>query len=320
MTETTTKPINSDGQRNLIFYIILGVLILSGVILWFKNSFYDQSEIDARILKNEIYLNESLLFSDNTKGSEKWLWEFGNGDKSTAATGNYNYKTPGSYIVRLTVNGEKQIQFPINVRDTIRNIIDSVLTITGPTAGLINEEIRLEGDGNGRSFEWSFGESGRVDVTGKTALYTYRNPGKYMVRLKTDKSKTPVYHQVFITDNSETMIDDLVAPGDGERMIIDDIKSKLQSIASGGDFNSNYYYLINNYLCNNEKVTVKLDINGKNKQVDFYSYCMGLTFGGDMIIDEVQLSIKPNSNCTSLLNIKQHSAAGQLFQQINLDN
>ena len=48
-------------------------------------------------------------------------------------------------------------------------------------------------------------------------------------------------------------------------------------------------------MCSNEKVTVNIEMNGKKKQTDIYSYCMGLTFGGEIAIDEAQLTIKPNS-------------------------
>jgi hypothetical protein len=39
-------------------------------------------------------------------------------------------------------------------------------------SGIVNEEVRLEAQGNARIYEWSFGETGRVDVKGPTALYT----------------------------------------------------------------------------------------------------------------------------------------------------
>lgn len=178
MSDTNTKQVNSNSQGYVILYILLAVLLLTGLIFLFKSSLFEKRAIDARILKDEIYLNEDLVFTDNTPKATKWLWEFGNGEKATTKTGSYHYTKPDTYIVRLTVDGELRQEFPITVRDTVKAaVIDSVLTISGPTAGLVNEEIRLEGDGEGKDFEWSFGETGRVDVKGKTALYTYRAPG-----------------------------------------------------------------------------------------------------------------------------------------------
>lgn len=311
MPTTDTKQVSSNSQGYVILYILLAVLLLSGLIFLFKSSLFEKRKVDARLLKSEISLNENLVYTDNTPGAKKWLWEFGNGAKSTAQNGSFHYDKPGSYIVRITVDGELREQFPLSVLDTVKTVVDSVLTISGPTAGLVNEEVRLEGDGEGRNFEWSFGETGRVDVKGKSALYTYRTPGKFIIKLRSDKSRVPVYHTILITDPNAETVADLVAPGDGERKTIDDIRARLQAIANGADFNSNYYYLINKYLCGNEKVGVNIDMAGKKKQTDFYSYCMGLTFGGEIAIDEAQLTIKANSTCASLINIKQHSATAQ---------
>jgi hypothetical protein len=97
-------------------------------------------------------------------------------------------------------------------------------------------------------------------------------------------------------------------PGEGERKIIDDIRARLQAIANGADFNSNYYYLTHKYLCNNEKVTVAIEQDSVKRSTDFYSYCMALTFGGEISVDQAQLTISANSSCATLLNIKQHSA------------
>ncbi|MET0573312.1 MAG: PKD domain-containing protein [Pedobacter agri] len=311
MSTSDTKQVSSNAQGYVILYIFLAVLLLTGLIFLFKSSLFEKREVQARILKGEIFLNENLVYTDNTPGAKKWLWEFGNGAKSATQNGSYHFDKPGSYIVRLTVDGELKEQFPLNVLDTVKILVDSLLTISGPTSGLVNEEIRLEGEGQGREFEWSFGETGRVDVKGKTALYTYRTPGRFMVRLRTDKSRRPVFHTIVITDPNAEIVDNIVAPGDGERKTIDDIRARLQAIANGADFNSNYYYLIRKYMCGNEKVSVNVEMNGKRKQTDFYSYCMGLTFGGDIAVDEAQLTIKPNSSCASLINIKQHSAAAQ---------
>ena len=310
MADNNTK-VNSNSQGYVVLYILLAVLLLTGLIFLFKSSLFEKRAVDARILKDELYLNEDLVYTDNTRGATKWLWEFGNGAKSNSQNGSYHYEKPGAYIVRLTIDGQLKEQFPVNVRDTVTTVVDSALTISGPTAGVVNEEVRLEADGIGKNFEWSFGETGRVDVKGKTALYTYRAPGKFIVRLRTEKSRTPVYHTIFVTDPNAEIVQDLVAPGDGERKTIDDIRARLQAIANGADFNSNYYYLVSKYMCNNEKVTVNVEMNGKKKQTDFYSYCMGLTFGGEIAVDEAQLTIKPNSSCASLVNIKQHSASAQ---------
>lgn len=310
MADTTTngKSVSSNSQGYIFLYIFIAILVLAAIIFFFKSSVFDKRNVDARILKNEMYLNDDLVFTDNTKNAKKWLWEFGNGAKSNTQNGSYRYLKSGSYIVRLTVDGELREQFPVNVRDTVASAIDTLLSISGPTSGLVNEEVRLEAEGKANLYEWAFGETGRVDVKGRTALYTFHSPGQYMVKLSTDKGHRPVYHTIFITDPNAVIETELVLPGEGERKVIDDIRARLQAIANGADFNTNYYYLTRKYMCNNEKVTVAVEQDNVKKSSDFYSYCMGLTFGGEIVVDEAQLTISPTSNCAILVNIKQHSA------------
>ncbi|WDF54399.1 PKD domain-containing protein [Mucilaginibacter sp. KACC 22063] len=301
------RPVNTNRQNYLLLYIIVGILLLAGLIFLFKSSLFEKRTINAKILKDEIYLNEDLVYSDNTSGAKAWRWEFGNGDHSTTQNGTYRFKKPGAYIVRVTVDGQLQQQFPIDVKDTVATPVkDTLLTINGPTQGIVNEEVRLEAQGSARIYEWSFGETGRVDVKGPTALYTYHNPGTYFVKLNTDNTSHPVFHKILIT-NPDSTVNAIVTPGEGERKVVDDIRAHLQAIANGADFNSQYYYLVNRYFCGDEKVTVNLEANGEQKQTDFYSYCMRLTFGGGISIDEAQVTLKPKSSCSSLLTVKQHS-------------
>ncbi|MBB6498432.1 PKD domain-containing protein [Pedobacter cryoconitis] len=311
MAETNTsngKSVSSNSQGYIFLYIFIAILIIAALIFLLKSSFFDKRTVDARILKDEMYLNEDLVFTDNTRSAKKWLWEFGNGAKSTTQNGSYRYQKSGSYIIRLTVDGELKEQFPVTVRDTVIAAQDTMVTISGPTSGVVNEEVRVEAEGKANQFEWSFGETNRVDVKGRTALYTFHTPGKFLVKLTTDRSHRPIYHTIFITDPNAELETDMVVPGEGERKVIDDIRARLQAIANGADFNTNYYYLIRKYMCNNEKVTVAVEQDSIKKSSDFYSYCMGLTFGGEIVVDEAQLTISPNSACATLVNIKQHSA------------
>lgn len=302
------RAVNTNRQNYIFLYIVVSILLLAGLIFLFKSSLFDKRNVNARILKDEIAINEDLVYSDNTENAKSWLWEFGNGDKSDKQNGAYRFKKMGAYIVRLTVDGKLQQQFPINVKDTVVQALkDTLLTVNGPTQGIVNEEVRLEAQGNARIYEWSFGETGRVDIKGPTALYTYHNPGTYFVRLNADNGSHPVYHKIQIT-NPDSTVNAIVAPGEGERKVIDDIRAHLQAIANGADFNTHYYYLVNKYFCGDEKTAVNVEASGDSKQTDFYSYCMRLTFGGGVSIDEAQITLKPKSTCSSLLSVKQHSS------------
>jgi len=306
-----SRPVNTNRQNYIFVYIFVSILLLAGLIFLFKSSLFEKREANAQIASDEFSLSESLVYSDNTRDAKKWLWEFGNGDSSPSQNGTYRFRKPGSYIVRLTVDGKLQQQFPVNVRDTlIKTVQDTVVTINGPTSGIVNEEIRLEANGSGKMFEWSFGETGRVDMKGPNAFYTYQKPGTYTVILRTDIMKKPVYQRIVITD-PRAALDTVITPGDDNKKVMDDLRARLQAIASGKDFNSNYYYIVRKYTCGDEKAAVQIEADGQKKQSDLYSYCMRLTFGGGVVIDEAQVTLKPNSTCASMINIKQHSNSGR---------
>lgn len=304
LTRSNTQVEGRSTLHYLFLYFILAILILVGIIFLLKNYFFYERIANAGILKNELYLNEQLVFTDNTEGAKNWQWEFGDGGRSAQQNGTYQYAAAGSYVVRLTIDNQLRVQIPVVVKDTLVNIQDTTLTVNGPTSGFVNEEIRLEAIGRGTQFEWSFGETGRVDVKGRTALYRFHSPGKYLVQLRSDRNR-PVNHLLYITDPSLDTV--LVIPGEGERVIVDDIRARLQAIADGADFNTNYYYLVHRYLCNNEKVSVGIEQDNLKRTDDFYSYCMGLTFSRGISVDQAQLVTSPNANCATLLSIKQHS-------------
>ena len=87
-------------------------------------------------------------------------------------------------------------------------------------------------------------------------------------------------------------------------LIGNDIKEKLQAIADGKPFNTNYNYIMNSYLCKNPDIPV---IINNTKRNDFYSYCQGLRFIGrkKTIIDNVIVDVDSQSECVKKLTVVQ---------------
>lgn len=287
----------------LFLYILLGILVLALVFVLMRN-FFKTRTIDAHLLRQEIFLNEPLVYTDNTGGAQKWLWEFGNGDKSLRQNGSYRFRRAGSYIVRLTVDDELRQQFPVMVKDTVPVVVNSNITINGVTRATVNEQIRLDAEGDANLFEWSFGETGRVDSHNRTAFYTYHTPGSFTVSLRTDKSTVPVFHTIIVEAPFDAGV--IVDPGAGTAQMQNDFREHLQAIANGADFNKHYAYLVRNYLCNEDQTTVQASDETGKKNTSFYSYCMGLPFGKNVVIDNVDLSILPKRTCVSAITVQQH--------------
>lgn len=304
--EPTKRSSGNNSRIYLIIALLLAVGIIAALIFFFRMMSKPEGSINAKIHRSEFYLEEDLVFADNTTGAKKWLWEFGNGDRSTEQSGKYTFKEPGSYVVRLTVNDNMREQFIVVVREPLPvAVIDTVLYVTGPTGGLVFEELRLEANGIGEIFEWSFGETGRIDVIGRSALYTYSKPGTYRVRLRSDKSRDVAIHEVRIIDPTAEMTKELDAPGSGAQKALDDLRAHIQAIADGADFNTKYNFILSKFLCNNDNVKVNVEMEGVRKQMPLYTYLMGLTFSNKITIDDVKVGLQPNSECINIIHVKQ---------------
>ncbi|TDW96805.1 PKD domain-containing protein [Dinghuibacter silviterrae] len=301
------RPVKTGSLNRVIIYLGVGILVLAGLVVLARQVFRKR-DIEAHLMRQEIYLNEPLVYTDNTAGAHAWLWEFGNGDQSASPGGTYHFHKSGRYIVRVTIDGDLRQQFPVTVLDTVAVIRDTAIHITGPSVAAVGEQIRLEADGDANDYQWAFGETGRVDAAGPTVFYAYHLPGEYRVSLRTDKSVIPVYHIVTVTEPYKDP-GELLEPGEGEMKIENDFRVHLQAIASGQDFNTNYYYLVHHYLCNGEKTSVQASDETGQKRSDFYSYTIGLTFTRNIVIDQVTLSIVPHTHCANLVTVQQHRTA-----------
>ncbi|MGJ1295218.1 PKD domain-containing protein [Sphingobacterium spiritivorum] len=305
-----TREESSDDKFNIKSYLIISavgaVLLVSLTIFVMKIFMEPEKKIRAKVFNQDMTLNQDLIYIDNTAGAQKWHWDFGNGDVSTQQDGKYRYKSAGTYVVRLVVNDNLHEQFFVTVKDSVTKVVDSTLQISGPSAGTILKEVRMEVDGPGEIYQWQFGESGKVDVIGKVALYTYSKPGRYRVKVKSDKTLSYTYHTLVIDGAKTDSLDSLAAENQVQKVAIDDLKAQLQAIADGGDFNVRYNYILNKFFCKNERTGVTIKSGGAIKQQDIYSYCIGLTFGGGVKIDNILLMRVPNSSCYQSLIVTQH--------------
>ena len=89
-------------------YISFGVLFLLSLIFFIYQYFRHIDCENAKYIvhADEFLVNRVVEFYDNTEGATSWKWDFGD---STAIDNRqrtfHQYKKPGEYIVKLTING-----------------------------------------------------------------------------------------------------------------------------------------------------------------------------------------------------------------------
>lgn len=287
--------------RKILFVVaamLLCVLVAVLIRLFFSNRI-----VRMTLTPIEVEVGEVVHYADSTRNAGAWLWEFGNGDVSHERSGQYVFKEPGRYQVRLQVDHSLEKKQIVKVNRRANNYgSDQLVKIEAPATAFQGEIISFKGYGPSREWRWQFGESGIVDSREQNPLYAYSEAGRYEVLLTTEETQYPVRHTIEVlpqyAENDST--DVLVVIGN-------DIREHLQAIVDGKPFNVHYNYILKKYLCGNPDIAVTVNNNKKN---DFYSYCQGLKIIArrKTLIDEVFVDMGDNLNneCVMQLMVTQH--------------
>lgn len=295
------------NKKNIIIGVIATLLIAALVALWLqKKVIHSADDIVGVVYPSSVAVGDTLLFEDKTQFAKTKRWNFGDGTTSDKSSGIHFYNKPGYYQVTLIIDNKYSKSFPVMVsargipkpKDTtkIRTTIDA------QSQGMQFENIQFRAISDAKQFAWKFGETGNTDSKEKLAIYSYKNPGDYVVTLYTDENVEPVLHRIKILPAYDALDQEEVSVEDAYKKIDDDFKYHLQQIAAGNNFNTHYNYLLRTYLCNNENTVVKVS---NSKVNNFYMYCAGLQFDKNNVIQTVKVNFDDSQNCVTKVDINQ---------------
>jgi len=123
----------------------------------------------------------AVSFNNQSIASVTYIWSFGDGNSSAAASPNYNYASAGNYTVKLAV---------ASVNSCKDSITKSVTVFAKPSVSFIASPNPICRGGlmsftntttNGASFAWDFGNANSSTLTSPTNIY--RTAGNYNVKL-----------------------------------------------------------------------------------------------------------------------------------------
>jgi len=162
---------------------------------------------------------------DGTIGS--YEWDFGDGTTGTGARPSHVYKTPGRYVVKLTVTDTSGTRGGV-ATDTMVVLVNArPIADAGPDhVAAPGEKVVFQGsrsidpDGRVASYEWNFKDGTRA--TGRIVEHAFDKPGKYVVELKvgddTGDEEAVDFDETIVHVNAKPKADagtDIrVAPGD----------------------------------------------------------------------------------------------------------
>lgn len=173
--------------RKILFVVaamLLCVLVAVLIRLFFSNRI-----VRMTLTPIEVEVGEAVHYADSTRNAGSWLWEFGNGDVSHERSGQYVFKEPGRYQVRLQVDHSLEKKQIVKVNRRANNYgSDQLVKIEAPATAFQGEIISFKGYGPSREWRWQFGESGIVDSREQNPLYAYSEAGRYEVLLTTEET------------------------------------------------------------------------------------------------------------------------------------
>lgn len=123
-------------------------------------------------------------FTDHSNLSQRWFWDFGDGDTSTVRNPNHTYQNPGSYTVMLVVYSDPYY----HCTDTL--VMPQLIKVKHPVADFSTPDlsacapslVNFTGHAvDADNYLWDFGDS--TTSTNQNPSHIYNRPGIYTVSL-----------------------------------------------------------------------------------------------------------------------------------------
>lgn len=232
-------------------------------------------KIESKALK----AREIITFSDTTKKSSEWVWDFGDGtDVSYLSKPPHYYKKEGTYTVKLKVDNSCTVEQII----TVQPYEDKD---NSPAPDFVVQSIVVKGvpitikdlTKGATSWEWNFGESienGKIDSTEPNPTYKYSTTGLKKIKLAVNGSykKIKIANINVIEPNKKTDVtkgDDVTVTKRGP--IIKGInETDFEGMMNGIAINRLSFNVFSKYFCKYQMPTVHLKDGSTMSLRDFY--------------------------------------------------
>ena len=162
--------------RKILF--VIAAMLLCVLVAILIRLFFSNRTIRMTLTPIEVETGEAVHYADSTRNARSWLWEFGNGDISHERSGEYVFKEPGRYQVRLQVDGgleRKQIITVHKSRDDYGS--DELVRMKAPATAFQGEIVSFKGYYI-ICWCWWMRHMERICILGKIFRYVPWMPGR----------------------------------------------------------------------------------------------------------------------------------------------
>src|SRR5690606_15088611 len=138
---------------------------------------------------NEENLFDAVASRDPDGAISRYEWDFGDGNKGEGVTARHQYRTAGTYKVKLTVHDNAGLANSSAAIERTVRVNAAPIANAGPArVGAPGQSLVFDGaksmepDGKVTEYFWDFGDGGTA--SGTTATHSFAKPGVYAVRLR----------------------------------------------------------------------------------------------------------------------------------------
>lgn len=312
------KKNNSYHLDNSVIFLFLATFLVSASVLGYKYSSYEPcKDINYDITGSTYTVGKIIRFNDKTEGAENWRWDFG--DKSSGSflkNTIHAYTKPGEYKVKLVINSSCELVKTIKikkgaiVKDTKKYPVFEL-----PSKDIfVGETLTLnDKTPNAKSWEWRFGESGKLDSNKKMGEYTYEEEGEKVISLIVNgdvnfitKKRILIKPKAPIKDDTDPF--NIKVRPDDMPLIVKDRPDELPPMISKSDFKDKLIKYSKEkitvddlayYICGNN---VHMRVMVKGREMSFSKLCNKIS--GKLIkIKKMELTWDKQSGCINHINL-----------------
>lgn len=170
----------------VMWFLLVVILIATSSFMYKFYTVEECPNIVFEVSDDHIAVGEMVMFTNKTEGHRYAEWDFGdNSSIERASNIGHAYTLPGEYILKVQVNGSCAEYRRITVQPK-KEIVDNNLIpkFAYPNVIEIDKKVKFVALTEAAdSYEWRFGETGKVDSREKNPSYTYATPGLKTVSL-----------------------------------------------------------------------------------------------------------------------------------------
>lgn len=196
-----------------------------------------------------------VMFTDETAGTNiSWLWDFGDGNTSTVQNPTHTYAVPGTYTVRLTVNGGQYIEHDIVAVAAPTAIADFTYTVMGGSVYLTSTST------DASSWSWDFGD-GSGTSTDENPSYEYSTADTFTVTLTVNGGEDSISYDVTI----EPLVYAIPDTTGFNVLYVEDIEGTTQTLYSDQNYHIKHRSLSPQPATG--RITLNIWVNAANETV-----------------------------------------------------